>query len=336
MAIVGTVYGGTQSKWGFAEEATFGTAIADDQNFVQFEGPIPTVDYGIVRDKEMKFNGSRVLAGAEKFYTDDGGIRQINFSDLIVRRIDLAPLIYGVFQNVTEGAETPYTKTFVIDNTTTQPDFADDAGYFATLGIYDPIASYRRKFTSCILSSLTLTADLAGDGRLKASGTWISGFSASTTANFSGTWAYNAQNYYNYHAMSKKQIEDTDVVVYGWDVTITNNAVRVGGDTSGNAETYALPMYDITGNIQVKYDTAVQGLIADSIAGTGREIDLAVGTGGSAGHFSMLLYDVYFDDIAKNYDEPRGHAITVPFQARNLTSSDLALFTISDANDFAW
>ena len=335
MAIVGTVYAGTQSKWGFVEEATFGTAIADNQNFAQFEGPVPSVNYGIIRDKDQKFNGSRVLQGSEKYHTDGGGLREISFSDLIVRKLDLGDLLYAVCQNVTEGASTPYTKTYTIDITTTQPDFASDAGYFATIGIYDPIASYMRKFTSCILRDLTLSADLSGDGRLRASGTWISGFSASTTANFSGTWAYNTQAYLDYHSMSTKQIEDTDVVVYGWDITVNNGAERVGS-ASGDAETYGIPMYNVTGNIRVKYDTSVQGLIADSIAGTGREIDLAVGTGGQDGHFSALLYDVYFDDISKEYGDPKGQLLNVPFQARNLTSSDLALFTLSDADDRAW
>ena len=195
MAIVGTNYAGTESKWGMAEEATFGTAIADNQAFVMLEGPIPSVDYGVTRINQARNDGGRVKKDTGVYYTQTGGIRQINFSDLVVRRKDLASLLFAVCQNVDEGETPLFTKVFTIDETTTQLNFAANSGYFATIGIYDTIAAYHRKFTSCMLSNLTLTADLTGDGLLKASGTWLSGFAANTTATFSGAWAYNTQNY---------------------------------------------------------------------------------------------------------------------------------------------
>jgi len=336
MAINGIVYAGTQTKWGISEESTFGTVIADAGTFQQFEGPPPSVDYGVISDIEPKFSGSRVRKDYESYYTESGGTRVISFSDMIVRRIDLGHLVYGVFQTMDEGETPAYTKVIAISDSTTQPVFTSDAGYFATLGIYDPISSNMRKFTSCILRSLTLTADLAGDGRLRASGEWISGFSSDTTATLSGTWAYNAQNYYNFNSMSAKQINNVDVVLYGWSVTITNNAVRVGADSSGDAETYSLPLYDITGEITAKYDAATDSLIADAIAGSGRELDLQVGSAGVAGHFGMLIDEAQFQAPTKDYANEQGQAITLPFTAVDATGGNLCTFTISDATDQSW
>lgn len=349
MAIVGTIYAGTQSKWGIAEQPTFGTAIADDAAFEQLEGPIPSVSYGVTKDGlTPKFDGARIPNDTNIYFTQTGGIRTISFSDLLVRRADLGNLIYGVLQQNfdAEGASTPFTKAWKMLNTNTQGDFA--AAYNAstnkrimfTVGIYDTIASYMRKFHDCVLRTLTLSADLVGgDGRLRAAGEFISGAAAATTANFSGTWALNAQNYYNFQAMSTKQVGATDVVVYGFSVTFTNNAVRVGGNTTGYAETYALPSYAITGSVDVKYDTAVQGLIADSLAGTGRAVQLAVGTAAAAGHFDMTFNECYFDDIGKDYGVAEGQKLTLPFTAvcdATPSPDTMGTVTISDAVDQSW
>jgi len=343
MAITSNVYGNTQTGWGFIQQAAWGTAAADNANFIELEGPVPTgIDYGVHTDMDYKFEGGRVRRAANFFHTESGGMRVIPFSDVIVRRKDLAELIYAVMQTTDEADASPYLKLFTWDETTTQPDFASlaavsDVGYIATVGIWDPIASNQRKFEGCVLRTLTLTADLAGDGRLRASGEWVSGFSSDTTANFSGTWGYNTQNYYNFNEMATKQIENVDMVVYGWSVTFTNNAVRVGSDSSGDAETYALDKYDITGEVTLKYDAVTDGFIADAIAGNGKEIDFVVGDDTpAAGYFSIELDEVYFNSPTRGYDDPRGQAITLPFTAALEASANMAVISIADGEDQGW
>jgi len=337
MAIVGTIAAGTESKWGFSEEPTFGTVVATSGTYEQIEGPIPSVDYGVTRINQARNDGGRMRKDTSVFHSQSGGIRQINFSDLLVRRVDLGSLLYAVCQNCAEDAvASQFNKVYTMTSTTTQPDFSASAGYFASVGIYDTIASYMRQFPSCILSTLTLSADLTGDGLLRASGTWLSGFTAITTANFSGTWAYNAQNYLDFHAPTVKQIGGADIVLFGFSMTINNGAVRVGGSTLGVAETYALPEYDINGTITVKYDTAVQGLIADSLAGTGRKIQITIGTAATLGHFDISLAECFFDDITKDYGDPRGQALSIPFKATWSTGATMAIFTTCDGTDQDW
>jgi len=337
MAIDAVVKAGTESKWGISQSSDFSAAADGTANFEQFEGPIPTgIDYGVTRVIDPKANGSRVRQDAERFYTDSGGLRVIPFSDMVVRGRDLGSLLYAVTQNVSEGAGSPFTKTFTINASTTQPDFASDAGYFAQVIINDPIASYHRLWKSCILRTLTLTSDFAGDGRVMASGEWISGFPTTHTANLSGTITYNTQTYYQGNELSAKQIENIDQVVFGWSVTITNGAVRTGSDSGGDAETYSLPLYDVTGEITCKYDTASLDFISKSLSGVGKEIDLQIGTGGATGHFGILLDEVVFDNTTKDYGDPRGQAITVPFTALNNTGGNTAVFTVSDGLDQTW
>jgi len=341
MAIDGLVKAGTETRWGISEEATFGTAIADGGAFIQLEGPIPTVDEGVMSDVKTKANGRRVISDIDIFHTQTGGLRTISFSDLLVRKADLAHLLYAVHGGVvSEGATTPYQKSFTWTSTTTQPDYSANAGYFCTVAIYEPLSAKDRKFTSCILSDLTLSADLTGDGRLRASGTFITGFASTAGSTLSGSWAYNTQAYIQCNNPAKKLIASSDIVLYGFDITYSNNAVRVGSDSTGGAETYFIGGGDtglsVTGNLLVKYDTATDDLIADSVAGTGRKFEFEVGTDGVDGFFDIYLDKIIFGAADKDYGDARGQAVNLPFTAVHLTGAAMSVVQIADAVDKSW
>lgn len=337
MAINGVVHGGRESKWGLLEMADFDAAVSATSNHEKMEGPIPSVEPGIFRDNTVKFGDGRMRAVANDFASAKGGLRVISFSDLVVRLEDLGLLLYLVCQNVSEAATTPYEKTFTLANATTQPDFSANAGAFVQLGIYDTIASYHRAYTGCILRTLTLSADLTGDGLLRASGEFISGFAESTTTNFNtGTWNYNTQTYYNFHTSPTKSIGGADAVLYGFDLTINNNAVRVGSTgANGVCETYAIGIgesgYDISGNIKVKFDSNMQGMFAADRAGTTTAIQLACGTDGASGNFDFTCSSCLVQNVTDDYDNAMGRALDIPFIAN--TS---AVFTCSDASDRGW
>lgn len=337
MAINGIVHGGSESKWGILEMSDFDAAVSATGNHEMVEGPMPTVDPGLFRDNTVKAGDGRMRAVANDFVSAKGGLRVISFSDMVVRHDDLGVLLYAVCQNVSEGAGTPFEKTYTLANATTQPDFSADAGFFAQIGIYDTIASYHRAYTGCILRTLTLSVDLANDGLLRASGEWISGFAENTTTNFNtGTWAYNAQDYFNFHVTPTKKIASADIVLHGFDITINNNAVRVGSTgANGDCETYALGIgdtgYEISGNIKTKFDVNTQGIIAADRAGTTTAIQLACGTDGATGNFDFTCASCLLQDPKDDYENAMGRSIDIPFIAN--TS---AVFTCSDALDRTW
>ena len=222
---------------------------------------------------------------------------------------------------------------------TTQPDFTTGAAsYFCTLGIFDTIAAYCRQFHNCILRTLTLSADMSGgDGRLRASGEFISGAAANTTATFGGVWSHPVQSFFDFNAPTKFSV-GSDAVIYSWDLTINNNAIRIGHTTTGTAETYKLGPYEVTGNISVKYDVAMQGIIAAAIAGTATSIQLACGTDGQTGNFDILMTTCQLLDVAKDYGSPEGQKINIPFIAMGVSGDATAAITVtmSDGSDKAW
>jgi len=343
MAISNNIYAPSETKWGISLESTFGTAIADTGNFEMWEGDIPSVtDRGITRYQEQLNDGTRVPQDVNMYHSEIGGVRIIPFSNVRLRREDAAILLYSALQVMDEGESADFAKVMTIDNTTTQPQFSNDAGLFFTLGLYNPLASFQEKYTSCIIKTLTLSATLfGGDGLLYASGEMISGFASDVTANFNtGTWAYNTKNYVNFGTPTTKQIGGSDIVLYGFDITIDNGATRFGNDSSGNAEGYRTNMagHVITGNVRCKYDPNVQSLVGNDIAGTGFKIQIATGSGGSAGHMDFTMNECFANGVAKGYPVEEGMILNVPFKAAydSSGSNSLITATVSDGKDRAW
>jgi len=323
-------------RWGFSEETTFGTAIADGGTFTWLEGPPPTVDYGLTDDKTIKYRGYQSADTNDSFTTTAGGTVVISFSDVVVRQDDAAILLYSVMQNMSEAAGSPFQKDLTWASGFTAPDFGANAGLFHTVGIYDVVASNHRKFTSCVLRSLTLSADLTGDGRLRASGEWVSGFTPSTTANFSGTWAPSAQAYFNFSAPTTKTIGGTNALMSAFELTFNNNIVRVGNDSSGNAETYSLGELELSGSITALYDAGTDGQTTAFLAGTATPIILIHGSTGVDPAFLWRADKCEYTGNDQDYGST-ARMVTMPFKALLDTSSTAqTIIEVSDAIDRTW
>ena len=337
MATNKVVFGNHQTMWGFIEQAAWDTYEGDTGVYEVFDGPIPTgIDYGIFKDQNIRSGRGRIASSTDTYHSPLGGTRVIPFSDVIVRKTMVSDLLYASLQNVAEGASTPWEKTYTINHATTQPNFNGSAGYFASLGIKDVIASYHRSFTNCILRTLTLSADMTGgDGRLKAAGEWISGYNATTTSNFNtGAWSQGEKVFFNFNAPTKYSV-GSDAVIYAFDLTINNNAVRVGHGTTGEAETYALGPYEISGNVSVKYDVNMQGVIAAAIAGTATSIQIACGTDGADGNLDFLMATCQLQDVAKDFGSPEGQRINIPFIALGVSGDGTPALVVTNSDDTA-
>ncbi len=327
-------------RWGWFEESAFGTAgVVDTAAFTWLEGLPPSVDYGLTDDKSIKYRGYQSADTNDSFTSTAGGTVVISFSDVIVRQDEAAILLYSVLQNMTEGAGAGvFQKDLTIASTYAPPDFGADAGLFHTVAIYDVVASNHRLFTSCILRTLTLSADLNGDGRLRASGEFISGFTPVTTANFTdGTkWTPSAQAYFNYAAPTTKTLGGTNILMSAFDFTYNNNAERVGNDSSGDAENYAFGEMEIGGSITALYDPATDHQTTSFLAGTATAIVI---DHGSTGVDPALLVTMSKCEHTGN-DQDYGSVarmVTMPFKAMlDTTSNAQTVIEVSDGIDRSW
>ena len=340
MALDKLVKSGTQSNWGFIEKGNFASAPGVGENYVIVEGPMPSIDYGVIQVQEPRHGRGRGYDINDGYITQKSGTRVISFSDMIVRTLDLADLVYAVTQIVVEGAAGVFQKDFDIANSTEQPDFGSSAGYFADIYIDNVLASKDQTFKSCILRTLTLSSNTSeGDGRLRASGEWISGFSSNEDVSIGGgTPAFNGQTYYEFSSPSKQQIAGLDVTVMDWTLTINNNAVRSGNDSSGDCDSYSCGMpYDVTGSITVKWDTNTDEHLINWLAGTAELIQLSVGTAAATGYFDIQVPKAEYTGHERNYEDQRGQLVTLPFKGGfNTSSNDMVNLQIDDSNDRTW
>jgi len=337
MAISGVVYSGKEVQVGISQEATFGTAIADAGAFVQIaEFDSVSIDYGLTLDLTPKNRGKRIAYDADVYASQTGGLRTITLSNVVFRKVEIAEFLYGVFQNVTEAAATPYMKTFSVSDS--QPNFAANAGYFFTLGIKN-VSNHDEKFTSCIVQELRLRADMVGgDGRLRGDVVIISGFAATTNAAFSGTWTINTQAYFDAHLFDTKTVLTKDVVLYNMEFVINNNAKRFGNNTSGNCQGYSIgvPELLLTGSVNIKYDAETVGFLASMLAGTEGVIEIGYDTA------TPTDGDIVFDFneaqlTAVDHDDNReeGIARTINFKGV-ATAAATPEIRVCDALDQTW
>ena len=339
MAINGVVYSSHELQVGIAEESTFGTPVADSGAFMQLaEFDSVSVDYGLFQEIPLRNRNRRLVDLDDVYVSQTGGIRTITISGIPLRRGNLADLLYAVTQKVGESGTDPYQKMYQID-WADQPDFASSAGWFGTIALKKEINGYHEKFTSCIAKSLTIKYDgTSGDGRLKADVEFITGFAVSTTSTFSGTWTINTQTYFDGHAFNLKQLGGSDVVVYSWEMSINNNAARVGNDASGQCQTYSVGVggngMELTGSLKVKYDANVQGVLADYVAGTRKGITLATGTSGTAGYLDFSLDATILTGYTPE-DVEQGKGITLPFTGVYQGGNEITI-TLADGVDKGW
>lgn len=323
MAIDGTVYAPQQFRLAIAEESTFGTPITTQSSFYELDIINPTqpdMASGIIEDSRKRADGTFVAGNKDYYKSTVGGLYVIPFECIVT--VDTADLlINGVMQDLTSSTnvDTKYNNIWDWDAGTVSPDFSSDAGAFFTVLGYDPGENWSA--TSCILRSLTLSAAPGSNGgRLMASGEFVTGFDIDITSVTAtpASWVKPGVAYYAFQTYSVCSVGGADIVPYSFSITMTNNAVRVGHDTNGDAQTYFIKQYECTADIVAKYDATTVGLI-DKYRTTptgGSAEDQVVFSFGSVGSVGGLQFDmnaIYSAPNARDFGQESGVGVGLSF-----------------------
>ena len=322
-----------------AEESTFGTAIADDQNFAMFK-LLDNAVTGFVPeqyvDDSIK-NKQKNMGDITDMYKSENGLWQrYQIPNFYATSSDLAHMLYGVTQIVTEGAAAQYVKTYTQAGAT-KPDFSTDAGYFFTLLVEEPFASFASKLTSCVLDNLTLSFSPDNGGRCIASASVLTGKGYIGTANPSGTNAYDITAVPSFFdATSTLSISGVDCVFYNVSINY-QTTYDFGGHSSGNAENYIVVGQKVTGSVTIKFDTGTQAF-KNSKGTTMGAFAFNIGTNAAPGYYSFVCNDSWCTGVA--YD--RGgtdtvQKLTLEFDFKNdLANTQYCVTEVADNVDAAW
>jgi len=347
MAISSNVYTAPQFRVGIAEEATLGTAITTQSSFKELEitnTPFPSYD-GVVREVRKRADGKRVLSNTDIYVDEEGGDGYTVQVDGILTDKIADLLIYGSMQDLdSEGANTPYLKTFEWDGST-DGDNSGSPYKFYTVNGYSPASGESWALTSCIIKTLTISSDPGTNGgRASYSATFWTGYKPSLGATVTpGSWTTPGTDYYVHQLLNTKAIDGTtdNLVVGSFSITFENNVSRVGYDSSGDPQLYVFPQFDVTGELSVKYDANTKDEIDNFVTnpeGGSAETQIYIHWGdGSAD--GTLLFDVnaiYTAAPTPDFGNEAGVMVTLPFQGVDDGSNEAVEVKIANAIDRTW
>jgi len=273
-----TIYTSSDEQWCFAEQVTWGTAIAPSTAGIG----LLTESFGV--DSAINFNNPNIAraqrySGLTDLKQDQKGIvYQTEGMNLPALTDNFDFFLYGLFQRVSEGAPSARIKSFSFPQT--QPDFTDNAGKFYTLWNVQPVGSTDKQLYDAIVSELVLScAPESNEGILWVAPTFVGRYH-SDTQNYSGTITYPTPSSVNqkyFYDLATIEIDDTAVIIgdAGFTLTLRNNAQRIGVDTANNVfNSFVLPRYDVELNLQILWDATARTVMANAKAGTSMKIEL--------------------------------------------------------------
>lgn len=323
----------------FAEEATFGTAIADGSNF----NIIKLVDNNVpgfvpeqYLDDTIK-NEQKNIADENNYYKDEGGLWQrYQIPNFYADSGTLAHMLYAVTQTVSEAADGAYLKTYTM-NGATKPDFSSNAGYFFTLLVEEPMASFAKKLTSCVVDNLTISISPDNGGRAIASASVITGKGYLGTSNPSGTNAYPTNAVVDFfNATSTLTINSLDCVFYNVTFNI-QTMYDFTGHTGNYAENYTIVGQKVTGTTTVKFD-ANTDVFSNSKGTNVGAFDFDIGSSDTEGFFAFDSGDAFLRNVS--YD--RGGTDSVQKLIlewdfpNDYSASSYSVFRVADGTDRSW
>lgn len=274
------------------------------------------------------------------------GLSRLPFKSKMSKPL-LADHLVAVFQKVTEGALTPYTKTFMpVDNP--QIDFSADSGFIYTLAgdTWNNGADAGDGFLlkGALLDKLTLKVDNMGEGLahfFDIEGEWV-GNVCVLEKYLSGTWvAKPTDSFYNTKTMRFKAdltvgavSKISDICWQSFEMSIMNNiASECVTDKINNY--FLKTVIDVT--IRIKYTDATYGMFSAYQAGTNFALDFynSDTTADADGEIAFTLPKGY---LLENPKVVNGDYFGLELKARIIkpTAAWSTLVTFTDAIDGAY
>lgn len=348
-------------KYGLKAETSFGVGLdssgADSTNYLtqpvlQAQKPV----FNILRESRLLSGRGSVKNAADTIINTRGGTVTMPF-EMIATPRTLAQHVLLVGQE--NGQSGSILHEMEIDGSSNSTSIGGSISgglpHSCNLAYY-PAAGEGIKLAGVICSDLTIAGDVsANNGLVSISGNYFSGFStkgiATSTAleqTFDGTWVAPETTYYNVMDADVRtlDVEGNDAqtfIMKSFSFSIANGVNRVGFDTNGNAELYALPEYTITGSLSIKYDDefdygAANNVIQDFLDGNTMSLAISVGDGtvSSEGEMNITAEIQYTGDPGQDLSES-GVFHTLEFECvQNGTTEAFKMVTFKNEAVTVW
>ena len=343
------VYAPSEFRVALAEESTFGTPITAQGSFKELmvtEATQP--DYSnLIQDRAKKSDGKRVMSHTDHFVSKTGSDFQVSVSG-IATDLTLDLLVFGVMQDMTsEAASTPFMKIWEWDGSSGTTDFSANEGKFFTINGYNPATDESWQMTSAVLKDLTLTADPGTNGgRLSYSATFISGFLPVQTGLTvtPASWVSPGADFYLFQSLNTKTVGGSNIVPSSISMVWGNGATRVGYDSSGEAQNYAIGVggegLTFNGELSVKYDAntkdEIDTFLLDPSQGSAEKAIIIQWGDGSADGTAKFDINAVYTGNSLDFGNEAGVFVNLPFSGVDDGTNEAIEVSIANAKDRGW
>ena len=333
-------------RYGIFEQATWGTGAVDGSAIDELVVEHAQIDDDLQVRESISQTGVRFKLN-DNVKVDVAGampkVSGLTFPEANADTMDL--LCYAWFQKVTEGAASPYGKTFVlpVSGTTQQPDFSASAGFFCSFVKRMPTASQSLSVDDCVAEALTIKAEPSG--MVNATVDLVGRGSVNKTLNPSGTWTLNTANGWHYTDILTHTIDfgsgAVSVPLMGaWEVGLTQKVSAVDPE-SGSHNSIALTERGGSFTIRTQKDANSQTAFANAVAGTAITAVLgwsnsATGTAGDTDDdLQITVNGVITDAISIEGEDVTSVVLTGQITSDDNTGSPVTIVVANDT-DRTW
>lgn len=322
------------------QEATFGTALADDADFnnttpefghqIKVANPVVEMDVKIRDDDAAR--GKRYIDVEDLNRDWIGSNPKLKIPEHFVRKDELGLLLYSHFQAVTEGSD-PFQKVFIYH--ATQPDFTANAGCFMTGIVKMPVASNSFKFKSMVCPTFTLKA--TPSGVLTISSDLMGKGPVVLDCNPSGTWLIADDDFFYFESPAAYTYDFSGAVSPGvgeWELT-PSMVVTPIGQSSGECQSYGLSKYGGTFKGSFQWNGTTQDFFTNLPLGTAVTITITYGSDGVDGYLNFVIHGV-LEAVDLNYGDTLMIDATVKIAGDVSGSIQPLTITLADAVDKGW
>ena len=347
-------------KVGIKAESSFGVGIdssgPDGTAYRQLPVMQPSKPtFNVTRESRLLSGRGTVKNAADTLINTRGGTVVTPFEMVATPKL-LAQHLALVGQEHSESGSYVHTTEFDGSSNLTSVggSISSNLPHSVNLAYY-PAAGEGIKVAGNIVSDLSLSLDYGSNGGFMGlSGNYFSGFSNPVSTGsvleqtFDGSWVAPETSYYNIGALTTKTLDvegnaTQNLVLKGFNLNIANGVNRVGFNSNGDAEAYALPEYVITGDLTIKYDDefdygADNNVIQDFLDGDTLSLALKWGDGtvSSAGEMNILAEIQYTGDPTQDISE-NGIFHTLAFECvQNSSTEALKIELFNGESQSAW
>ena len=332
-------------KYGLKAETSFGVGLDSSgpdgtayltQPVVQVTKPT----FNIQRESRLLSGRGTVKNAADTIINTRGGTVTMPFEMLATPRTLAQHMLLVGQQSGTSGSTIHEMKINGTNNPTSIGGTISSGVPHSVNLAYYPATGEGTKLTGVICSDITISGDVASNnGLLSLSGNYFTGFGNTVSTGtcleqtFDGSWVAAETTYFNILDCSTRTLDvegnaNQAFIMKSFNFNIANGVNRIGSNTNGDAEAYALPEYVITGDIVIKYDDEFDygdgnNVIQDFLDGDTLSLAIKIGDGTltSDGECNIAAEIQYTGDPTQDISES-GIFHTLSFECVQNSSTD--------------